>query len=73
MANAAVIHYQHGIPVGWVCEQLGIGDGTLLNIFHRMEKLFSGVVPKLVEEYRQNPVKHADETGWRTNGKNGYA
>jgi len=73
MANAAVMHYLHGIPVGRVCEQLGIGDGALLNIFHRMAKLFCGIVPKLIEEYRQNPVKHADETGWRTNGKNGYA
>lgn len=73
MANAAVMHYLHGIPVGRVCEQLGIGDGALLNIFHRMATIFSGIVPKLVEEYRQSPVKHADETGWRTNGKNGYA
>jgi transposase len=23
-------------------------------------------------EYRQAPVKHADETGWRTNGQNSY-
>lgn len=73
MANAAVMHYLHGIPVGRVCEQLGIGDGALLNIFHRMATLFSGIVPHLVEEYRQSPVKHADETSWRTNGKNGYA
>jgi transposase len=73
MANAAVMHYLHGIPVGRVCEQIGIGDGALLNIFHRMAKLFSGVVPKLIEEYRYSPVKHADETSWRTNGKNGYA
>ena len=27
---------------------------------------------RLIEEYRQAPVKHADETGWRTDGKNGY-
>jgi transposase len=73
MANAAVMHYQHGIPVGRVCEQLGIGDGALLNIFHRMANLFSGIVPELIEQYRQSLVKHADETSWRTNGKNGYA
>lgn len=73
MANAVTMHYLHGIPVGRVCEQLGIGDGALLNIFHSMAKLFSGVIPKLIEQYRYSPVKHADETGWRTNGKNGYA
>jgi hypothetical protein len=26
-----------------------------------------------MREYRQAPVKHADETGWRTDGRNGYA
>jgi hypothetical protein len=67
------MHYLHGIPLGRVCEQLGVGDGSLVEIFHRMARLFSGVVPKLIEEYRQGLVKHADETGWRTNGKNGYA
>ena len=27
----------------------------------------------LVEWYRQAPLKHADETGWRNDGQNGYA
>lgn len=26
-----------------------------------------------LKEYRASPVKHADETGWRTDGRNGYA
>jgi transposase len=73
MATATTMHYLHGIPLGRVCEQLGVGDGSLVDIFHRMGRLFSGVVPRLTEAYRQAPVKHADETGWRTDGKNGYA
>lgn len=73
MATATTMHYLHGIPLGRVCEQLGVGDGSLVEIFHRMARLFSGVIPKLIEEYRHSPVKHADETGWRTDGKNGYA
>jgi len=73
MATATTMHYLHGIPIGRVCEQLGVGDGSLVEIFHRMARLFSGVIPKLIEQYRQAPVKHADETGWRTDGKNGYA
>jgi transposase len=73
MATATTMHYLHGIPLGRVCEQLGVGDGSLVEIFHRMARLFSGVIPKLIEEYRQAPVRHADETGWRTDGKNGYA
>jgi hypothetical protein len=31
------------------------------------------VIEKLVRDYRRAPVKHADETGWRTDGHNGYA
>jgi hypothetical protein len=34
---------------------------------------FQGLVPKLLEEYRQAPVRHADETGWRNDGRSGYA
>ena len=73
MATATTMHYLYGIPLGRICEQVGVGDGSLVEIFHRMARLFSGVIPTLIEEYRQAPVKHADETGWRTDGKNGYA
>jgi hypothetical protein len=31
------------------------------------------VIPVLIGQYRRSPVKHADETGWRTDGRNGYA
>jgi transposase len=49
-----------------------VGSGALMEIFHRMGRLFETVPHKLIEEYRQAPVKHADETSWRTDGKNGY-
>jgi hypothetical protein len=32
-----------------------------------------GVIPTLIEAYRHSPVRHADETGWRTDGGNGYS
>ena len=66
------MHYLHGIPIERVCEILGIGSGSLAGIFKRCASLFAGVPQKLVEQYRKAPVKHADETSWRTNGKNGY-
>ena len=66
-------HYLHGIPIGRVCEQSGLGLGAVLGIFHRLATLFRGVIPKLIEEYRQAPVRHADETSWRTDGRSGYA
>ena len=72
IAVAASMHYLHGVPMGRICEQIGIGAGSLVKIFHNVAKLFNPVVPKLIEEYRQSVVRHADETGWRINGKNGY-
>ena len=72
IANTAVMHYLHGIPMGRICEQIGIGAGSLVEIFHNLAKIFNPVLQKLIQEYRQSSVRHADETGWRTNGKNGY-
>ncbi len=72
IVNAVTAHYQHGLPLGRICEQIGIGVGSLVEIFHRLARLFRQVPQKLIEEYRQAAVKHADETSWRTNGKNGY-
>lgn len=72
ITGAAVMHYLHGIPMGRVCEQMRIGPGSLVEIFHRLSRLFAKIPEKLIKEYRQSLVKHADETGWRTDGKNGY-
>lgn len=72
IAKAINMHYVHGIPVERVCELLGIGSGSIAGIFQRVASLFADIPGKLIEQYRNAPVKHADETGWRTNGKNGY-
>lgn len=73
IANAAVMHYVHGVPMGRICEQLEIGAGSLMGIFHRLAGFFKQIPEKLILEYRASWVKHADETGWRKDGKNGYA
>lgn len=72
IATVATMHYLHGIPLGRICEQVGIGLGSLLKIFHRLAQWLVPVVGHLVEQYRSSPVKHADETGWRNDGQNGY-
>ncbi len=72
LTTSTVMHYLHGIPLGRVCEQLRINPGSLVESFHRLARLFEPVIPKLIEAYRQSHVKHADETGWRTDGQNGY-
>jgi hypothetical protein len=73
VTNAVEMSYLHGIPLGRVCDQLEVNPGVLVGMYHRLAKLLADVPKKLIERYRQAPVKHADETGWRTNGKNGYA
>ena len=67
------LHYLHGLPLGRVCQQLGIGLGAAVALLHRVASLFNGLVPKLLEEFRQAPVRHADETAWRNDGRSGYA
>lgn len=73
IANSVVMYYLNGLPMGRVCEDLGISDGALTEVFGRIARLLGSVPEKLIQEYRRAPVKHADETGWRTNGRNGYA
>lgn len=72
-AQFAVMHYFHGVPMGRICEMTGINSGSLVDIFHRLGRYFAPVMEALKERYREAPVKHADETGWRNDGQNGYA
>jgi transposase len=73
LAHVAVQHYVYGVTLGQLENQLDIGYGTLLGGLHQLAGYFEPVMEKLVRDYRRAPVKHADETGWRTDGHNGYA
>lgn len=73
LTHLAVQHYVYGVPLGRLEAQTTIGYGSLLDALHRLGRLCAAVPEKLVLEYRHAPVKHADETGWRTDGLNGYA
>lgn len=75
ISQAAVMHYVHGITMGKVLNILGanVGLGGLVDCFHRLGKIAEKAKPNLIEEYRNSLVKHADETGWRTDGRSGYA
>ena len=72
MATTAAMHYLHGIPMGRICEQTGLSVGPLIGIFHQLGRIFAGVPSRLIEQYRQSPAKHADETSWRCDGHGGY-
>ena len=72
-ANAVELHYAQGMPLLRVSEELGVEASSLAAMFQRLARLFSPVRRRLIEEYRAAPVRHADETGWRSEGQNGYA
>jgi len=75
IAQAATFHYGHGITEGKIESILGqsVPSGTLFEIFHRVARLWEPAVAKLIRDFRNEPVMHADETGWRTDGHSGYA
>ena len=68
----AVEHYVHGLTVGYLSRQLAVNSGSLWAALHQLAQRLAKVPERLVAEYRRAPVKHADETGWRTDGHNGY-
>jgi transposase len=73
LTNVALMHYVHGQTLGRLEEVLGVPYSAMVQMLHRLGRLLERVPPRLVEQYRQSPVMHADETSWRTDGGNGYA
>jgi transposase len=73
LAHVAVQHYVYGVTLGQLENQLDVGYGTLLGALHQMARLLEPACEQLVQDYRKALVRHADETGWRTDGHNGYA
>ena len=73
LTHVATEHYLRGIPLGRLEEQMGVNHGGLIAAMHRLAGIFSEVPQGLIKQYRVAAVKHADETGWRNDGKNGYA
>jgi transposase len=75
LAHAATLHYMHGMTYGKIEQMLGpnVKSSGLMEAFHRLGALCQQAIPSLIEQYRLAPVRHADETGWRSDGHSGYA
>jgi hypothetical protein len=73
LAHVAVQHYLYGVTLGQLERQTGLGYGSLIDALHQLARRFEPVLPKLLTAYRRARVRHADETGWRNDGGNGYA
>src|SRR4030067_3652005 len=72
LAHIAVEHYVNGIRLGHLERQTGVNIGSLIKAMHQLGHILKDVPDKLIADYRQTLVKHADETGWRKDGQNGY-
>jgi DNA-directed RNA polymerase subunit RPC12/RpoP len=73
LAYVAQEHYVEGATMGRLARQLGLPRGSLWGAMHQLAARLESVLKRLLQEYRRAPVKHADETGWRQDGQNGYA
>jgi transposase len=73
LSNISMLYYQHGIPLRRLCKIFGLRPGSLIHNFHRLAQALQSIYQKIIKDYRTARVKHADETSWRINGKNGWA
>ena len=66
------------VPIGQIRSLLGvlwglsISKGEIAEILHDIAELGESAYKDLLDKVRGSPVVHADETGWREDGKNGY-
>lgn len=72
LAHVAVEHYVYGRTLGQIEKQTGVSYSSVVEAMHGLSERLKEVPKALIQLYRQAPVKHADETGWRTEGDNGY-
>jgi hypothetical protein len=50
IATATTMHSLHGLPLGRVCDQRGLGPGSLVEICHRLARLCAGIPDQLGAE-----------------------
>ena len=66
------------VPIGQIRKLIGslwglsISAGEITEVLHDVAELGESAYEDLLEKVRGSPVVHADETGWREDGINGY-
>lgn len=73
VVEVAEQHYVLGRTLGQIAERFEINYSTLAESLKRVGKLLEPALERLKTDYRSSLVRHADETGWRTDGGNGYS
>ena len=78
LATAAVMRIRYRLPFRQIAQLfadlpgLKLSPGAVVKQVRRLSKWLAGQYDALNLALRAAEVVHADETGWRTNGKNGY-
>jgi len=72
VAYLSVEHYLNGLTLGSLETRTSIGIGSIINIFHKLASIFKKIPDDLIKQYREELVKHADETSWHYDGKHSY-
>lgn len=78
LATAMLLRIEHRLPFRQVSRvlanlpELSVSPGAIAQQVQRVARWFDGDYEKLLLELRCAEHVHADETGWRTDGKNGY-
>jgi transposase len=52
--------------------RLALSIGEIVELMHDVRQAGEGAVEALKQQMRGSRVLHADETGWRQNGQNGF-
>ena len=73
ITHVAIQHYLYGQTLGQIEKQTGVPYSGIISALHNIARRLEPVMQPLILEYRQSLVKHADESIWREDGKNGYA
>lgn len=73
VVEVAEQHYVLGRTLGQIADRFGINYSTLSESLKRIGKQLEPCLEKLKADYRVSFVRHADETGWRTDGAGGYS
>ncbi len=70
--------YRLRLPLQAIAESLSLQYGlnlkesSIQKLLHKLKKKLGSKYQELIEEVRQNKIKHADETGWRIDGENAW-
>ena len=72
VAHALTEHYLHGLTAGSVCRRENIGEGTFFHMASRCAGLLEPAFKQILLMLRNCLFVHADETGWRNDGRKAY-